>query len=64
MASLDAAVMKGSAPKEEMQLMLQPFNQLENRLGSAPLCINILGHLCLISTQKDFSLKETGSGSG
>ena len=61
MSSIDKAVMKGDAPKQDMDLMMQPFNQLESRLGHAPMCINILGQLCLIATQKDFSLKETGS---
>ena len=57
---IDQAVMKGNAAKEDLDLMLAPFNKLENRLSVAPQCINILGHLCLISTQRDFSLRVEG----
>ncbi len=40
-------VTKGDQAKEEMVMMMQPFNNMSAQLSAAPLCISILGQVCV-----------------
>ena len=41
----EIAVTKGDQAKEDMVMMLQPFNNMSAQLGAAPICISILGQV-------------------
>jgi hypothetical protein len=41
----DKQMTKGDQDKEDMVMMLQPFNNMSAQLSAAPLCINILGQV-------------------
>ncbi len=52
-------VTKGNQIKEDMVMMLQPFTDMEGQLSAAPLCLSILGQICLVATGRDFSLTDS-----
>ncbi len=43
--NFDQEVTKGDQDKEDMVMMLQPFNNMSAQLSAAPLCISILGQV-------------------
>ncbi len=38
-------VTKGDQAKEDMVMMLKPFDNMSAQLGAAPLCVSILGQV-------------------
>ena len=49
----EVAVTKGDQAKEDMVMMLQPFNNMSAQLGAAPLCISILGQVKKLKEQRN-----------
>jgi hypothetical protein len=41
--------------------MTVPFSQMEEHLNAAPVCLEILSHLCLVATGKDFPLNDNST---
>ena len=44
-------VTSGDKCKEDAQFILSPFMQMESQMSAAPLCLSIMGQLCLIATE-------------
>ena len=51
---------KGGKDKQDMEMQMAPFVQMEANLVAAPLSLNILGQLCIVaaSSPRDFPLKR------
>jgi hypothetical protein len=45
---------KGNQAKDDMVMMLEPFNNMSAQLGAAPLCISILGQVCVSSCSHEY----------
>ena len=41
----EIAMTKGDQAKDDLVMMLEPFNNMSAQLGAAPLCISILGQV-------------------
>lgn len=56
--NFETAISRGDSLALDDELLSTPFNQMEEHLSSAPVCLEILSHLSLVSTGRDFPLND------
>lgn len=62
MAEVNKKLTRGADLKDDALLMMEPYNNWEEKIMPAPYAIAILGQLIVISSMSDFSLAAPKDG--